>query len=445
MPAASADTRSDKSSCSGPGSPHAISNSGTCASPRRPARRTTRRCLFLDDADPAIHDRAQFARLTPNAAGSGDRPVSAAHARLARARVETDADRGDVASRQAVIDVSNRWNVHLARLSRRSGAVTAHSRLKRSAPSSDAFAPALVVGTASCTRSKTRRWSRLQHDAQAECRRESHRHRRRRRHAAHASGATAQEADSRAAAVAAEQADKAGQAGAVHTGRCRALPHRDPAPADRGAVGRLSAVRQRVRRRRVHASAPAIDSSMATGRGGTSPDMYSLKGYKLIELSTTSLGHARGRVDLQARVGWRDATQVAYHGLGIDSSQDRTQLPHETAVRGRQPRCAAGPLGRPRRRHDVRGFHAGGRPGHAPVDRRDPHARHRARARRESDLSPRDRPPPASTGDPHRATRAAAGCTKSRTTTTPIATAPTASIASTPRSFSTFRSSARTG
>ncbi len=62
--------------------------------------------------------------------------------------------------------------------------------------------------------------------------------------------------------------------------------------------------------------------------------MYSLKGYKLVELSTNSLGHARGRVDLQARAGWRDATQVAYHGLGIDSPQDRSSFRMKQAYGG---------------------------------------------------------------------------------------------------------------
>jgi hypothetical protein len=50
--------------------------------------------------------------------------------------------------------------------------------------------------------------------------------------------------------------------------------------------------------------------------------LYSAKGYKLLELGTTSRGHFDGRLDLRARVGWRDATQVAYHGLGIDSPAD---------------------------------------------------------------------------------------------------------------------------
>ena len=47
--------------------------------------------------------------------------------------------------------------------------------------------------------------------------------------------------------------------------------------------------------------------------------LYSIKGYKLIEATEVSPGHWSGRLDLRAAAGWRDATQVAYHGLGIDS------------------------------------------------------------------------------------------------------------------------------
>jgi hypothetical protein len=54
--------------------------------------------------------------------------------------------------------------------------------------------------------------------------------------------------------------------------------------------------------------------------------LYSLKNYKLVELSTDSWGHASGRFDAHARVGWRDATQVPFHGLGIDSPTDRTNF-----------------------------------------------------------------------------------------------------------------------
>ena len=50
--------------------------------------------------------------------------------------------------------------------------------------------------------------------------------------------------------------------------------------------------------------------------------LYSAKNYKFIELSTDSWGHAKGKVDLHVRTGWRDATQVAYYGLGIDTPDE---------------------------------------------------------------------------------------------------------------------------
>jgi outer membrane protein assembly factor BamA len=39
-------------------------------------------------------------------------------------------------------------------------------------------------------------------------------------------------------------------------------------------------------------------------------------------VSTTSHGWMRGRLDFGAHAGWRDATQVEYFGLGIDTSPD---------------------------------------------------------------------------------------------------------------------------
>jgi hypothetical protein len=50
--------------------------------------------------------------------------------------------------------------------------------------------------------------------------------------------------------------------------------------------------------------------------------LYSVKSYKFIEASTDSWGHAKGTVDLHLRTGWRDATQVAYFGLGIDTPDE---------------------------------------------------------------------------------------------------------------------------
>jgi hypothetical protein len=54
--------------------------------------------------------------------------------------------------------------------------------------------------------------------------------------------------------------------------------------------------------------------------------LYSFKNYKFIELSTDSWGHAGGRLDLHGRAGWRDATQVAYYGLGIESPDLRSNF-----------------------------------------------------------------------------------------------------------------------
>jgi hypothetical protein len=48
--------------------------------------------------------------------------------------------------------------------------------------------------------------------------------------------------------------------------------------------------------------------------------LYSIRSYKLVELSTVSPGHAKGRLDLFAQTGWRDATQVAFYGLGMDTA-----------------------------------------------------------------------------------------------------------------------------
>jgi outer membrane protein assembly factor BamA len=50
--------------------------------------------------------------------------------------------------------------------------------------------------------------------------------------------------------------------------------------------------------------------------------LYSVKQYKLIEVATSSPRHLGDRLDLSARAGWRDATQVGYWGLGIDTDND---------------------------------------------------------------------------------------------------------------------------
>jgi hypothetical protein len=47
--------------------------------------------------------------------------------------------------------------------------------------------------------------------------------------------------------------------------------------------------------------------------------MYSISNYKWLELSTDSLGHAHDKVNLSARIGWRDMPEIPFYGLGTDS------------------------------------------------------------------------------------------------------------------------------
>jgi hypothetical protein len=47
--------------------------------------------------------------------------------------------------------------------------------------------------------------------------------------------------------------------------------------------------------------------------------LLSVKGYKLVEVTTESLDLSGGRVDLGAAAGWRDATQVSFYGVGSDT------------------------------------------------------------------------------------------------------------------------------
>ena len=52
--------------------------------------------------------------------------------------------------------------------------------------------------------------------------------------------------------------------------------------------------------------------------------LYSIRGYKLVELRTASAADTAGprRLRLSARAGWRDVTRLAYYGLGMDTSAD---------------------------------------------------------------------------------------------------------------------------
>jgi hypothetical protein len=50
--------------------------------------------------------------------------------------------------------------------------------------------------------------------------------------------------------------------------------------------------------------------------------LYSVKNYKLIEGGTETKDYIGKRLSFGTRLGWRDATQVPYYGLGINSSRD---------------------------------------------------------------------------------------------------------------------------
>jgi hypothetical protein len=71
------------------------------------------------------------------------------------------------------------------------------------------------------------------------------------------------------------------------------------------------------------------DSANWTLRG-----LYSIKSYKLIEFALNAPRSPTGIVDYRLFTGWRDATQVAYHGLGIDSQEDPTNFEMQQAYSG---------------------------------------------------------------------------------------------------------------
>jgi hypothetical protein len=50
--------------------------------------------------------------------------------------------------------------------------------------------------------------------------------------------------------------------------------------------------------------------------------LYSVLNYKLIEGATVSKDRLKGKLTLGTRVGWRDATQVAYYGIGLQSKPE---------------------------------------------------------------------------------------------------------------------------
>jgi outer membrane protein assembly factor BamA len=74
--------------------------------------------------------------------------------------------------------------------------------------------------------------------------------------------------------------------------------------------------------------------------------LFSAKSYKLLQLTTTSPGHLSGHVDFRVGGSYRDATQVAYYGLGINSPEDL-----DTAFRMKQGVVGGDITLRPARRY----------------------------------------------------------------------------------------------
>ncbi len=72
--------------------------------------------------------------------------------------------------------------------------------------------------------------------------------------------------------------------------------------------------------------------------------LYSAKGYKLIQLDVAAPRVARRALDFRLRTGWRDATQVAFFGLGSESVTD-----NESNYRMKQAYAGAEFVARPLR------------------------------------------------------------------------------------------------
>jgi len=106
-------------------------------------------------------------------------------------------------------------------------------------------------------------------------------------------------------------------------------------------------IQQRILTERPHGIIPYLDS--VYGGGGLTlgagyrqafgdqalwvvRGLYSVKQYKLIEFDVVSSVHPQQRATFGATVGWRDATQVGYFGLGMDTNQsDRADFRFQQA------------------------------------------------------------------------------------------------------------------
>ena len=145
-----------------------------------------------------------------------------------------------------------------------------------------------------------------------------------------ATGVAAQ--DTRTALIASQQAAKA-----------KAMA---PAPLSKAELV-TDWIQQRILTERPHGIIPYFDS--VYGGGGLTlgagyrqafadrslwvvRGLYSAKQYKLIEFDVVSSVHPKERVTVGATVGWRDATQVGFYGLGMGTRQsDRADFRFQQA------------------------------------------------------------------------------------------------------------------
>ncbi len=149
----------------------------------------------------------------------------------------------------------------------------------------------------------------------------------------------------------------------------------------------LSVLRQRVERRRLHARRrlPAVHA--ATTPSSTSRACTRSRTTSTSRRPPPRIGLAGGKVNMGAHLGWRDATQVAYYGVGIDTPpEDRSNY------RFKQGWVSGDIVAKPAwwtvfgANIGYEDFSLESGTGHVALDRRDLHARHGARPRPQPDV-----------------------------------------------------------
>ena len=124
--------------------------------------------------------------------------------------------------------------------------------------------------------------------------------------------------------------------------------------------------RQRLQRRRIHARRRLPAFVERTQRTVNFTGLYSSNNYKLFEVGVQRPRHVPAAHDARAHAGWRDATQVAYHGLGIDSPEDRTEYRMKQGYAGAEVTSRPQPWAIFKGGAHLRGLHVVGGSGSIP-------------------------------------------------------------------------------